>query len=556
MNVLLLQIIKIERVKFKKIFLVSMLALSFLAFKADDYFEISKNLDIFAQVYKQVLTTYVDEVQPGELIRAAIDGMLKSLDPYTNFYSEAQSEDYRFQITGTYAGIGCSLKKREDEIIIESPYEGYPAQKAGLRHGDILLEVDNKPVEGKNIDEITTMLKGNAGTTVLIKIKRPNKEILNISVSREKITLKNVPYYKLLENEVGYIKLTGFMPDAGKEVAEALTALKTQGAKQIVLDLRGNGGGLLNEAINIVGLFVPKGTVVVETRAKLKEEQQVFKTRNEPLDTDIRLAVLIDGRSASASEIVSGALQDLDRVIVLGQKSFGKGLVQTTKSLKYNTQMKITTSKYYLPSGRLIQKLDYSKKVKGRAVAVADSLKHLFYTRNKRPVKDGEGISPDIEVVEPALSQLAQSLLKKGLIDDFATIYRSNHDNISPALSFTISESIFSEFKTFLNDKEYQYQTGTEIATEKLLEEAKAEGYEVLLSPQFVSLNNRIKELKTNDLEINKEEIRKLLGFEIVRRYYFEKGEIEVSFQTDEVLKEAFKILLDSARYTKVLTVK
>ncbi|MDA8886510.1 S41 family peptidase [Bacteroidia bacterium] len=352
--------------------------LGLMAFKAEDYFEISKNLDIFAEVYKEVNTTYVDDVKPGELIRAAINGMLKSLDPYTNFYSEAQAEDYRYQVTGTYAGIGSTIRTIDDYVYIESPVDGFPAHKAGLLPGDKILVVDDVDMKGKNSSEVTDYLKGKAGTSFSMKIERIGEGELIKTITRENIKIKNVPYHGIIEDEIGYLKLTGFTPNAGKEVRDAVIDLKEKGAEKVVLDLRGNGGGLLHEAVNIVNVFVPRGEPIVVTRGKFEEDNQVYKTLNSPVDTEIPLVILINGNSASASEIVSGSLQDLDRAVLIGSNSFGKGLVQTTKRLTYNTSMKITTAKYYIPSGRLIQRLDYGNKVNGHAVEVADSAKKIF----------------------------------------------------------------------------------------------------------------------------------------------------------------------------------
>ena len=370
----------------KYIYLLLIGVFGLFAFKAEDYFEISKNLDIFAEVYKEVNTTYVDEVKPGELIRAAIDGMLKSLDPYTNFYSEAQAEDYRYQVTGTYAGIGSTIRTIDDYVYIESPVEGFPAHKAGLLPGDKILAVDGEDMEGKKSSEVTEYLKGKAGTSFELTLERLGEGELTKSITREKIKIKNVPYQGIIKDEIGYIKLTGFTPNAGKEVRDAVIDLKDKGATKLVLDLRNNGGGLLHEAINIVNVFVPRGETIVITRGKFEEDNRSYKTLNSPVDVDIPLVILINGNSASASEIVSGALQDLDRAVLVGRNSFGKGLVQTTKRLTYNTSMKITTAKYYIPSGRLIQRLDYGNKVNGRAIAVADSTKRAFKTRNGRAV--------------------------------------------------------------------------------------------------------------------------------------------------------------------------
>ncbi len=538
----------------KTVYILIATCLALLSFKAaDDYFEVSKNLDIFASVYKEVNTSYVDEVKPGELIRAAIDGMLSSLDPYTNFYSEAQAEDYNYQVTGTYAGIGTTIRKIGDYVVIDAPYEGFPAQESGLLPGDKIISIDDKPMLNKSVQEVTTHLKGNAGTSVIIKIERPDGSIKDVAVERKQIKLYNVPYSGLLENEFGYIKLTGFTQGAAKEVRDALIDLKTKGANAIILDLRGNGGGLMHEAINIVNLFVAQGTPVVVTKGKIEEENREFKTLGTPVDTEIPLIVLINERSASASEIVSGALQDLDRAVIIGRNSFGKGLVQHPKRLSYNTQMKITTSKYYIPSGRLIQRLDYGAKVNGRAVAVADSLKKTFYTRNNRPVTDGEGIHPDIKVEMEPYSRIAESIIRNNHAFNFAALYRMKHESIGDVKKFNISDELYTEFTQYLSDKDYEYKTQTEIELEKLKEIAKTEKLDQRLESSIAKLEAELLAHKQNDLEHNKEEIKEILEYEIARAYEFEKAKVEISFDDDPDLAKAFEIYKTAGRMNAIL---
>jgi carboxyl-terminal processing protease len=541
----------------KKYIYLSFIALiGLLAFKAEDYFEISKNLDIFSEVYKEVNTTYVDDIKPGELIRAAIDGMLGSLDPYTNFYSEAQAEDYRYQTTGTYAGIGSTIRTIGDYVYIESPVDGFPAQKAGLLPGDKILEVSGEDMKGKKSNELTDYLKGKAGTTFIIKIERTGEGILDKSITRENIKLKNVPYHGIIENNIGYLKLTSFTPNAGKEVQEAVLDLKSKGATSIVLDLRNNGGGLLHEAINIVNVFVPRGETIVTTKGKFIEDNRTYKTLNSPVDIETPLIVLINGNSASASEIVSGALQDLDRAVLVGRNSFGKGLVQTTKRLTYNTSMKITTAKYYIPSGRLIQRLDYGNKINGKAIAVADSVKKAFTTRNGRAVTDGEGIQPDQKIALPDFSKLAQSLVQNNLIFTYANKYRSEHLTAAEPLKFDVDDSLYLDFTQFLSDKEYTYTTRTENDLEQLEKQAKHDNYYSLLKPELDKLKEALESTKNADLTNQKAEIKELLEFEIIKRYYFERGKVEIAFDDDKDWAKVTEILENRKMYTDILTIK
>ena len=537
----------------KYIYLLLIGVFGLFAFKAEDYFEISKNLDIFAEVYKEVNTTYVDEVKPGELIRAAIDGMLKSLDPYTNFYSEAQAEDYRYQVTGTYAGIGSTIRTIDDYVHIESPVEGFPAHKAGLLPGDKILAVDGEDMKGKKSGEVTEYLKGKAGTSFELTIERMGEGELTKSITREKIKIKNVPYQGIIEDEIGYIKLTGFTPNAGKEVRDAVIDLKGKGAKKLVLDLRNNGGGLLHEAINIVNVFVPRGETIVITRGKFEEDNRSYKTLNSPVDIDIPLVVLINGNSASASEIVSGALQDLDRAVLVGRNSFGKGLVQTTKRLTYNTSMKITTAKYYIPSGRLIQRLDYGNKVNGRAIAVADSTKRAFKTRNGRAVTDGEGIQPDVQIDIVKYSEVAQALLRNNHIFQFANKYRSKNAEAVEPMQFNITESVYDAFKTYLTDKKYAYTTRTEKDIEDLEKQAKKDNYFDLLSTEIERLNTAMASTKKNDLVNHEEELKEILEYEIIKRYYFERGRVEISFDNDPDWAGVKELLSDNAKYNALI---
>lgn len=538
----------------KKYILIPVISAVFLlAFKAGDYFEISKNLDIFAEVYKEVNTTYVDEVKPGELIRSAIDGMLKSLDPYTNFYSEAQAEDYKFQVTGTYSGIGASIRRIDNRVYIDSPLEGKPCQKAGLMAGDEIITIDGISIKDKTKSEVHDLLTGQSGSRISVEVDRLSVGRIKKDIIRESIIQKNVPYYGIIDG-IGFIKLVSFTPKAGKEVRDAVIALKNQGAQKLVLDLRNNGGGLLNEAIDIVNVFVPRGQLIVETRGKYPEDNRSFKTLNAPVDIEIPLVIVINGNSASASEIVAGSLQDLDRAVLVGRNSFGKGLVQTTKGLSYNTSMKITTSKYYIPSGRLIQRLDYSNKIKGKALAVADSSKRIFKTKNGREVIDGEGIHPDVKVKARRISELSQSLIKNHLFFKYATIFRSKNDTIDLPLEFNVSDYLFNEFRDFIKDKDYDYITRTEKDIKQLESQAKEDNYHKFLLAELTKLKSAMDSIKMNDTENHKSEIKELLEQEIVRRYYYQRGEIEVGFDDDTDWHTSKEILSDLSVYNQHLT--
>lgn len=535
------------------IILLSILAVSSAFKAAEDYFEVSKNLDIFATVYREVNESYVDEVKPGELIREAIDGMLYSLDPYTNFYSEAQKEDYQFQVTGSYGGIGATVRNKGDYVVIQRPYEGFPAQKADLRAGDLIVEVDGKSAKGMTSSELTDLLKGTAGTPVKLLIERPGVGQMEKTFERANIKVKNVPYFGMIDDKTGFIKLTGFTPDAGKEVKEAVEALKKKGMTQVILDLRGNGGGLLHEAVNIVNVFVPKGQKIVDTRGKDTEDDRTYRTLNPPVDTEIPLVVLIDGGSASASEIVSGSIQDLDRGVLIGRKSFGKGLVQSTRRLTYNTQMKITTAKYYIPSGRCIQKLDYANKKNGKAVIVADSMKQIFYTSNDRPVKDGEGVTPDVHVESDGYSNISISLLRNDLIFDYATDYRNKIDSVVQPKEFNLTQSDFQSFETYLQGKDYEYHTATEKAVDQLVEKSKEEHYYDAIQKELDALKTDLEANKNKDIETHRKEIIEILEQEISRRYYFDRAVIETTFDDDPDIATAIEVLNDRQRYNEIL---
>ncbi len=532
------------------------LGLSFAAFKgADDYFEISKSIDIYTTLYKEVNTYYVDEVEPAKLMRKGIDAMLSSLDPYTNFISESEIEDYRFQITGQYGGIGSSIVKKGDYIAISEPYEGYAAQKNDLRAGDLLIEADGKSLKGLDVSGVSKFLKGQPDTEVKLVIERDGQRMTK-TIKREEIHVKNVPYYGMINEHTGYIVLEEFRNDAGKEVADALKELKKNaGLTSVILDLRGNPGGLLHEAVNIVNVFVPRDQLVVSTKGKVTDLNRDYKTINSPVDVEIPLVVLTNKGSASASEIVSGTIQDLDRGVVIGQRTYGKGLVQSTRMLTYGTQLKITTQKYYTPSGRCIQALDYShRREDGSVPAMPDSLRNEFKTKIGRKVLDGAGIDPDIKTEATPYSKITQSLIRKLLIFDFANKYRNTHESIDKASTFALSEKDWNDFKAFLKDKDYGYQTETEKAMDALKEKAEKEEYYSGISNEFETLKKQLGHDKQADLEKNKDEILKVLEKEIAVRFYYQKANWEVGFNDDPEITAAISVLNNMARYKSLLS--
>ncbi|MGB1002794.1 MAG: S41 family peptidase [Salibacteraceae bacterium] len=522
----------------------------------DSYFEISKNLDIFVSVYKNVNTYYVDDTEPGDLMKTGIDAMLKKLDPYTVYYPESDIEDYRFMTTGQYGGIGALISRKNGFVFISEPYENFPADKAGLRAGDKILMVDGKSAEGKSTSEISSFLKGEPNTQLVLTIERyGEKETREVTVNREEIKIKDVPYYGITQPGTGYIKLNGFTETASAEVKSALLDLKEKhNIESLVLDLRGNGGGLLREAVSIVGLFVPVGTKVVETKGKIAEWNHSYFTSAAPIDTTIKLVVLVNGSSASASEIVSGTIQDLDRGVIIGTNSFGKGLVQQTRDLKYNSKMKLTVAKYYIPSGRCIQRLDYSHKDEdGHALEVPDSLRKEFTTKNGRVVLDGAGIEPELKVIGPKASPILISLIQKQLIFDYATVYRANHDSIAPAKDFILSDKDYEEFKEYLKDKDYDYSTETERLLKKLEKAAEKEKYADKIQQDLEDLENSIFMNKSKDLDLFKDQISRFLSGEIVTRYYYQTGRIEQAMNLDEDMLEAKRVLANSKEYYSIL---
>ena len=514
--------------------LVCLLATAVRA-QEDRGFEIAKNLEIFSNVYKQLNLNYVDDVDPGKTIKVAIDAMLASLDPYTNYYAESQMEDVKLQLLGQYGGIGSLIVQRGDSVYISEPYKGLPADEAGLQAGDRIVAVDGQSTKGKTTADVSAAMRGQAGTDVVLTLEREGKTF-DRTLTRREIKLPNVPYYGYVQGDYGYIKLDEFTTDAAKHVREAFVNLKKDkpGMKGVILDLRGNGGGLMNEAVDIVNIWVPKGTLVVETKGKVASKNLKSFTRMAPEDTEIPVAVLIDGNSASASEIVSGALQDLDRAIIVGQRSYGKGLVQNILPMAYNSQMKVTVSKYYIPSGRCIQAIDYSHRDEnGKAVKVPDSLKTAFKTKSGRTVYDGFGIEPDVEVEQEYMSNIAVALMQKFLVFDYATLFHRTHKEIAPAAEFEITDEMYADFCRYLKEKGLTYSTATEHVIKQLREVAKEEKYNEAIEAQLKDIEKRIDTEKESDLVKHKKEVSEMLKSEILTRYYYDQGRIEGALKND-----------------------
>jgi carboxyl-terminal processing protease len=522
----------------------------------DHMFEVSKNLEIFGTLFQQLNKLYVDEPQPGALMKIGIDAMLASLDPYTQFISEEEIEDYRMETQGHYGGIGSLVRFVDGNMVIAEPYEGFAAQKAGLQAGDIILDVNGTNVEGKGYDAVGKLLKGLPGSIAEVKVRRPGTaDPITIKVVREEIEQKNVPYYTLLEGNIGYIKLEGFMDDAAKEVKEALLDLKGQGATSICLDLRDNPGGLLREAVAICNLFVEKNLLIVTMRGRVAEWDKEYRTTENPVDLNIPIVVMTSPWSASASEIVAGSLQDLDRAVVVGQRSYGKGLVQQTMGLIYGSLFKVTVAKYYTPSGRCVQSLDYSvRNADGTVDRFNDSLIREFRTKNGRIVWDGLGVIPDVEIAERTYSVLADTLAIKSHIFNYATQYHIKHATIPKSSDFRLSDADYDEFVTWVKTKDYSYVTKEEVDLLEFKKHAEKAGSWATVSTEFDALTKKIQVGKQDDFTEFKFEIRTLLESEIASRYYYQKGRVGSSLKDDADLKEATTILKNPTKWKSILT--
>lgn len=521
---------------------------------AEKYFEVAKSLDIFATLFKEVNAYYVDEVEPEKLVRKGIDAMLESLDPYTDYISEDEMESFRISTTGQYGGVGAMIGVVNKKIVVTQPYKGFPAFRSGLKVGDEIISIDGKNVQGKRTSEVSALLKGQPKTELEIRVRRyGKKDDLILKVTREKINVSNVAHYTLVGDDIAYIRLDDFTPGASYEVADALIELKEQGAKKLILDLRENPGGLLHEAVNIVSLFIPKGMEVVSTKGKVNEWNKVYKTLNNPLDTEIPMVVLTSEGSASASEIVAGTLQDYDRAVLVGAKTFGKGLVQTTRPLSYNAQLKVTTAKYYIPSGRCIQALDYThRKEDGTVVKIADSLKVQFKTTNGRVVYDGGGLDPDILVEDSYIGTITSELVDAGLIFEYASKFVGDNERPADLSAFRLSDREYDAFVGWLKKQNFSYTTSLEKNTAQLIETARNERMYPDLEIYLDGLRNKIESNKASDYFRFKSEIQSLLEEQIAFHYDLEEGRAKVGLPRDEDIAEAKKVLDDTSAYRKI----
>ena len=519
------------------------------------YFDINKNIDIFNSVLRELDMFYVDSVEVNNLVQRTIESMLTRLDPYTEYYSEENIGDLQFLTTGEYAGVGAIISYKDGGVIINEPYEGLPADKAGLKAGDRILEIDEVDVRNSNVRDVSNMLKGTPGTAIQLLIKRPGEEKeRTFSVVREKIEMDPITYSEIVKNNIGYLHFGSFTSNSSKRVEETVKELKDNGAKSLILDLRGNGGGILDEAVNIVNLFVPKGIEIVSTKGKMTQWDRSYFTREQPLDELIPIVVLIDTGSASASEIVAGALQDLDRAVIVGNRSFGKGLVQTPRNLPYGGNVKITTSKYYIPSGRGIQALDYSHRNPDGSVArVPDSLTNLYYTKNGREVRDGGGVTPDISLTHEQGGTIAYYLMAENIIFDYATGWVQNNDTIAPPEQFVLPDEDYQGFVNFVKSKDFEYDKMSENSLNQLKSIMEFEGYMDISVEEFTALEKKLQPDLDRDLNLFKELIKKMIETEIVQRYYYKKGVLKHQLANDIVFDKAIEILKNTEDYNAII---
>ena len=518
----------------------------------DKLFEISKNIEIFSNLFKELNTYYVDDIDPSKLMKVGIDAMVETLDPYTNYFSETQLETWRYLTEGKYEGIGANVQTIGDEITIIEPYEGCPAFEAGLKAGDVIVSIDGQSTKGKNSSDLGVLLRGVPGSAITIDVRRPGvKEIKSFKMNRGEIKMSNAPYSGIIRDHVGYVSLTTFTQDAGKNIADAIKTMKKEDPllKGVILDLRDNGGGLLMEAINIVNIFVPNGVEVVSTRGKVRDWDKTFTTQRPALDETLPVVVLINKHSASASEIVSGAIQDLDRGVIIGQRSYGKGLVQNTKDIGFNSKLKLTTSKYYIPSGRCIQSVSYRN---GEPLDVPDNERHVFRTKGGRKVLDGGGVTPDILIVPDSGDAPVKALLDNYVVFNYVTKYIQTHPTIAKAEDFKFTD--FEDFMKFVESNNYPFETNSEKELKELEADAKSDEFLKILQPDLTALKNKILKEKKNVLMNHKDQINRFISKDIVTRFYNQKGKIVYSINNDSEVIDAVKLLQDPAKYNKILS--
>ena len=521
----------------------------------DDLFQISKNLDVFASLYKEVNINYVDDINSAKMLKTGVDAMLDNLDPYTEFVPESEIEDYKLRYVSTqYGGIGAGIFVRDNKIYVSDVFEGFPAQKADMRPGDQLLKINDIDLNGKNNDQVSLLLKGAKGAAIKILVKRGDAAPVEKNLVREEIKQPNVSYFGMVDGNMGYIKLDKFLENSAEEVTNALVTLKKNNPNGIILDLRSNGGGILQEAVKIVNLFVAKDQEVVSQKGKVKEKNYSYRTVSDPLEPNLPLVVLVNAHSASASEITAGALQDLDRAVVIGQRSYGKGLVQQTFNLPYNSLVKITIAKYYIPSGRCVQEVDYThRKDDGSLSKVADSMMHEFKTKDGRSVYDGSGVYPDLFMKQEKFADITQTLVGKLFVFDYANKYRNTHPQIAPVKGFTLSDADYADFVKYLSDKNYSYSTASEKVLDAFKTEATKEKGFSEVQAEYDALKAKMLASKKNDLQQHKDEIKQVLENEIASRYYFDKGRYEVNFKYDKELARAVKTMQDKNQVAAIL---
>lgn len=518
-------------------------------------FEVVKNLDVFNSIYKELDMFYVDSLEAQKAIRVGIDAMLSELDPYTVYYPEDDMDELEMMTKGKYGGIGSIIRLRKDStVIIYEPYEGMPAAEVGLKVGDVLLRIDDNDLKGMDTEKVSNLLRGEPGTTFLLEVQRPGeKKTRKFKITRRNITVSQIPYHGVLRGDVGYINLIGFTENSSRDFRKALISVKADGAKSLVIDLRGNGGGSLAEAVNIVNLFVPRGKEIVSMKGKVRSSNYSYKSKNEPLDLEMPIVVLVNNGSASAAEIVAGALQDLDRAVIVGSKTFGKGLVQSVRDLPYNGSLKLTTSKYYIPSGRCIQAIDYKNRREGQTDRVADSLANVFHTEGGREVRDSGGITPDVEVKHDTLANLLFYLSNDDVLTDFATDYCKTHLTIAPAAEFAISDADFEAFKRMAVESGFKYDRLSEKRLDDLKKVAEFEGYLKDAEAEFAALAKKLEHNLERDFDNFKDDIKKLVEMEIVKRYYFQRGTVESGLRDDVDFGKAVEILHNPEEYNRIL---